>query len=94
MILWAKRNSLEGVELNVDFHPFNSAKLLPEEFSKEKMEEIRATALRFGIKIDIHSPIVGPYSPSPNPDKGKQLFYNPLECPELQRERQSFWQEI
>ena len=86
IILWAKRNDLEGVELNVDFHPFNSAKLLPEEFSKEKMEEIRATALRFGIKIDIHSPIVGPYSPSPNPDKGKQLFYNPLECPGLQRE--------
>lgn len=86
IIHWARRDNLEGVELNVDFHPFNSAKLLPEEFSKEKIEEIRETALSAGIKIDIHSPIVGPYSPSPNPNKGKPLFYNPLECLGLQRE--------
>ncbi len=86
MMVWATRNNLEGLELNVDFHPFNFAKLLPEEFSKEKREEIKAAASHFGMKIDIHSPIVGPYSPSPNPDKGKQLFYNPLECLELQRE--------
>ena len=86
MIVWATRNNLEGVELSVDFHPFNSAKLLPEEFSKEKREEIRNTASLFGIKIDIHSPIVGPYAPFPNPDKGKPLFYNPVECLELQKE--------
>lgn len=86
MIVWVARNNLEGLELNVDFHPFNYTKLLPEEFSEEKRQEVKNAALVLGIKIDIHSPIVGPYSPSPNPDKGKPLFYNPLECPELQRE--------
>jgi len=86
MIALATRNNLIGLELDIDFHPFNYAKLLPEEFSEEKREEIRAAASRFGIKIDIHSPIVGPYAPSPNPDRGKPLLYNPLECLEAQRE--------
>ena len=86
MIIWAARNNLEGLELDVDFHPFNYAKLLPEEISEEKRQEIRNAASLFGIKIDIHSPIVGPYSPVPNPDDGKPLFYNPLECLEPQRE--------
>jgi len=86
MVVWAARNNLEGLELNVDFHPFNYAKLLPEEFSEEKRQEVRNAASLFGIKIDIHSPIVGPYSPVPNPDDGKPLFYNPLECLEPQRE--------
>jgi CRP-like cAMP-binding protein/sugar phosphate isomerase/epimerase len=86
MVIWAARNNLEGLELDVDFHPFNYAKLLPEEISEEKRQEIRNAASLLGIKIDIHSPIVGPYSPVPNPDNGKPLFYNPLECPESQRE--------
>jgi len=86
MILWAKRNNLEGLELDVDFHPFNYAKLLPEEFSEEKRQEVRNAGSLFGIKIDIHSPIVGPYSPLPNPNNGKPLFHNPLECLEPQRE--------
>ena len=86
MILWAKRNNLEGLELDVDFHPFNYAKLLPEEFSEEKRQEVRNAGSLFGIKIDIHSPIVGPYSPFPNPNNGKPLFHNPLECLEPQRE--------
>ena len=86
MIVWGGRKNLEGLELNVDFHPFNYAKLLPEEFSEDKRQEVRDAALLFGIKIDIHSPIVGPYSPFPNPDKGKPLFYDPLECMEPQRE--------
>jgi len=86
MIVWARRNNLEGVEVNVDFHPFNYARLLPEELSEEKRQEIKAAASRLGVKIDIHSPIVGPYSPFPNPDKGKPIFYNPLECLEPQRD--------
>jgi len=86
LIVWAARNNLEGLELNVDFHPFNYAKLLPEEFSEEKRREVRDAGSLFGIKIDIHSPIVGPYSPFPNPDNGKPLFYNPLDCLEPQRE--------
>ena len=86
MVVWAARNNLEGLELDVDFHPFNYAKLLPEEFSEEKRQEVRNAASLFGIKIDIHSPIVGPYSPVPNPDNGKPLFCNPLKCLEPQRE--------
>jgi CRP-like cAMP-binding protein/sugar phosphate isomerase/epimerase len=86
MILWAARNNLAGLELNVDFHPFNYAKLLPEEFSEEKRQDVKNATLRSGIKLDIHSPIVGPYSPFPNPDNGKPLFYDPLECLQPQRE--------
>ena len=86
MIAWARRNNLEGLELTIDFHPFNYSKLLPEELSTEKRQQIKDAVLRCGIKLDIHSPIVGPYSPYPDTDKGKPLFYNPLECLELQKE--------
>lgn len=30
--------------------------------------------------------VTGPYSPFPNPDNGKPLFYNPLACLEPQQE--------
>lgn len=86
LIAWTARNNLEGLELNVDFHPFNYAKLLPEEFSEEKRQEIRLAAERLGVRLNIHSPVVGPYSPSPNREKGRALFYNPLACLELHRE--------
>jgi CRP-like cAMP-binding protein/sugar phosphate isomerase/epimerase len=86
LVLWAARNNLEGLELNVDFHPFNYAKLLPEELSGEKRQEVREAAETLGIKLNIHSPVVGPYSPLPNKDKGTPLFYNPLDCMELHRE--------
>ena len=73
-----RRKNIEGLELSTDFHPFNYTKLLPEEFSDKKREQIREACRRSGLKIDIHSPIVGPYAPSPDPKKGKQLFYDPL----------------
>ncbi len=76
--------NIEGCELSIDFHPFNYTHLLPEELSKEKRELIRKTIKRNYIKLDIHSPVIGPYFPSPNPAKGKQLFFNPLQCFELQ----------
>ena len=78
--------NLEGFELSIDFHPFNYTKLLPEEFTGEKRAQIREACGISGINIDIHGPIVGPYSPSPDPGKGKQLFFDPLKCFELQSE--------
>jgi CRP-like cAMP-binding protein/sugar phosphate isomerase/epimerase len=81
-----KNDNIEGLELNVDFHPFNYAKLLPEELTNEKREQIKEACLRSGIKIDIHSPIVGPYTPSPDPTNGKQRFYDPAQCLEVQYE--------
>ena len=82
----AKDERIEGLELSFDFHPFNYTKLLPEELSKERRHRIKDACLRSGIKIDIHSPIVGPYSPSPDPSKGKQRFFDPLRCLELMYE--------
>ncbi len=81
-----KDDNIEGLELNIDFHPFNYTKLLPEELTNEKREQIKEACLRSGIKIDIHSPIVGPYTPSPDPTKGKQRFYDPTQCLEIQYE--------
>jgi len=82
----AKDDNIEGLELNVDFHPFNYTKLLPEELTNERREQIKEACLRSGIKIDIHSPIVGPYTPSPDPTNGKQRFYDPAQCLEVQYE--------
>ncbi|MFH2218138.1 MAG: cyclic nucleotide-binding domain-containing protein [Pseudomonadota bacterium] len=82
----AKDDHLEGVELCFDFHPFNYTKMLPEEVPAEKREQIKAACLKSGIKIDIHSPIVGPYTPSPNPAEGKQRFFDPTRCLEVQYE--------
>jgi CRP-like cAMP-binding protein/sugar phosphate isomerase/epimerase len=83
MIKKALDDNLEGLELSFDFHPFNYTKLLPEELTSEKRKEIRQACKKSGIKIDIHSPIVGPYAPSPDPKIGKQLFYNPVWCYEV-----------
>ena len=82
----ARRQKIEGVELSVDFHPFNYKKLLPEEFSAEKRFLIKEACGKAGIKIDIHSPIVGPYAPSPDPRKGQQLFFDPIKCFSIQCE--------
>ena len=81
-----REENIEGFELSIDFHPFNYARLLPEELSIEKRGEIREAREKSDIKIDIHSPIVGPYAPFPDPKSGKQLFFDPLQCFELQCE--------
>ena len=82
----AKNDNIEGVEISFDFHPFNYTTLLPEELGHEKREQIKEACLKSGIKLDIHSPIVGPYAPSPNPSKGKQLFYDPTQCLAVQHD--------
>ncbi|MBN1613035.1 MAG: cyclic nucleotide-binding domain-containing protein [Deltaproteobacteria bacterium] len=75
-----RREKIEGLELSVDFHPFNYKKLLPEEFSPEKRALIKDACQKAGLKLDIHSPIVGPYAPVPDPKRGQQLFFDPLKC--------------
>ncbi len=80
----AKDKNIEGVEFSFDFHPFNYTTLLPEELTSDKREQIKEASLRSGVKIDIHSPIVGPYTPSPDPSKGSQRFYDPTQCLNVQ----------
>jgi CRP-like cAMP-binding protein/sugar phosphate isomerase/epimerase len=81
-----RREKIAGFELSVDFHPFNYKKLLPEEFSPEKRALIREASHKAGLNIDIHSPIVGPYAPCPDPKKGHQLFFDPMKCFAIQCE--------
>ena len=73
----AMEEGIEGVELCFDFHPFNYTILLPEEVPRAKREQIREAAARSGVRISIHSPIIGPYVPRPNPAEGKQRFFDP-----------------
>src|SRR4030042_504536 len=94
MIEKVRNDNLEGLELSVDFHPFNYTKLLPEEIGPEKRKEILKACKKSGIKIDVDSPIVGPYSPSPDPRKGKQLFYDPLMCHNIISETIEFAKDI
>ncbi|MBW1841770.1 MAG: cyclic nucleotide-binding domain-containing protein, partial [Deltaproteobacteria bacterium] len=86
LIARAKGENISGVELCFDFHPFNYTKMLPEEVPKYKREQIKAACIKSGIKIDIHSPIIGPYTPSPDPSKGKQRFFDPAKSLEVQYE--------
>jgi CRP-like cAMP-binding protein/sugar phosphate isomerase/epimerase len=94
MIERVRNDNLEGLELSIDFHPFNYTKLLPEEIGPEKRKEIVKACRKSGIKIDIHSPIVGPYSPYPDPKKGKQLFYDPIMCHNIISETIEFAKDI
>ena len=81
-----KNENIEGIEISFDFHPFNYTKLLPEELSREKRAQINEARKKCGIKIDIHSPIVGPYFPLPTSRGGKQIFSDPIKCFSLQCE--------
>lgn len=90
----ARKEKYEGLELSIDFHPFNYTRLLPEELSPEKRLKIKKAIDKSGLNVDIHSPIVGPYSPEPDPKKGKQLFFDPMECFDLQVEVVELAKEI
>jgi len=85
-ILAAVEKNLGGVELSVDFHPFNLERFLPEEVDQKKRLDIKQTIQEYGVKVAIHSPIVGPYAPYPDPLTGKQLFYYPSRCMMLMKE--------
>ena len=93
-IVRIRHHHIEGLELNVDFHPFNYTTLLPEEFSREKRQEIREACSKSGVKMDIHSPIVGPYVPTPDPTKGKQRFFDPANCLQIHYETIELAKEI
>ena len=49
-------------------------------YNRYKQEELDSCIVKFAEGYQ------GPYSPFPNPDNGKPLFYNPLACLEPQRE--------
>ncbi len=46
----ALRRNLEGMELAVDFHPFNMLKLLPEDFTPEKRAQIKSACMQSDSK--------------------------------------------
>lgn len=85
-ILAVVERNLIGVELALDFHPFNLARVLPEEVDQKKRLDIKQTIQKYGVKVAIHTPIVGPYAPYPEPLTGKQLFYYPARCMRLMKE--------
>ncbi|MFC1823061.1 cyclic nucleotide-binding domain-containing protein [Thermodesulfobacteriota bacterium] len=80
IILANAEKGMAGIELAFDFHPFNLTKLLPEEISLQKRRQIKKTAGKTKATLSIHSPIIGPYSPHPEPGKGKQAFLYPQRC--------------
>lgn len=84
MIEKAYRDGVAGIELSVDFHPFNYARLLPEEIPPARREKIRLASERSGVRIDLHAPLVGPYVPSPDPSCGTQRFFDPTRCLQVQ----------
>jgi len=86
LIRKAMRDGLEGLELSIDFHPFNYTTLLPEEIEPLRRARIRDLCMRSEVKVDLHSPVVGPYTPVPDPSKGKQRFFDPARCLGVQME--------
>ncbi len=85
-VIETSRKGLEGLEMSADFHPFNPGKLLPEELDRDARSAVRELVEATGVLLSIHSPIVGPYIPSPDPSKGKQSFYDPAKNMELMLE--------
>ncbi|HID56651.1 TPA: cyclic nucleotide-binding domain-containing protein [Candidatus Poribacteria bacterium] len=83
-IIQAARSGIEGVEIALDFHPFNPAKLLPCEIPPHKRHQLRYISKKLNVSLSYHSPIVGPYFP-PDPT-GRQLFYDPAENLDLMKE--------
>ncbi len=84
LIDMARQGGYCGLELSIDFHPFNYTRLLPEEIDSDNRARIRHALKRAGVKLDLHSPIIGPYVPSPNPSHGKQIFFDPANCMPVQ----------
>jgi len=48
LLKYARNKNIEGIEVAIDFHPFNILKLLPEDFTPEKRRQIKTdpTVLR------------------------------------------------
>ena len=84
MIEKAPRDGVAGIELSLDFHPFNYVRLLPEEISPERRQQIKLAIERSGVRVDLHAPLVGPYVPSPDPSRGAQRFFDPTRCVQVQ----------
>ena len=85
-MLRAAEQNIEGLELSTDFHPFNFMRMLPEELDAGQRALLHRACEKRNVRLDIHSPIIGPYVPSPNPAEGKQRFFDPATCLALQHE--------
>ena len=90
----AYERNLQGVEYYIDFHPFQVSlnKLLPEDFSAGHRELIREWVERTHLELSIHGAVVGPYS-SPA-FMGQQLYYDPVDAMEVQKETILLAQDI
>jgi len=86
LLVKAREQGLEGLELSIDFHPFNLTKLLPEELDAGKRLELREVIEKSQLIVDLHSAIIGPYATLPSPAGGAQVFYDPLKCRAVQFE--------
>lgn len=90
----AYERNLQGVEYYIDFHPFQVGfnKLLPEDFNARHRELIREWVERTHLKLSIHGAVVGPYS-TPT-FMGQQLYYDPVDAMEVQKETILLAQDI
>jgi CRP-like cAMP-binding protein/sugar phosphate isomerase/epimerase len=90
----AYERNLQGVEYYIDFHPFQVSlnKLLPEDFNDRHRELIREWVERTHLELSIHSAVVGPYS-TPT-FMGQQLYYDPVDAMEVQKETILLAQDI
>ncbi len=94
LLLQARKMGLAGLELALDFHPFNVTKTLPEEIDRGKRRELRQAIEESQLIVDVHSAIIGPYAPLPSPVGGKQVFYDPLKSRRIQLEIIDFAKDI
>ncbi|EKD27257.1 MAG: mechanosensitive ion channel protein MscS [uncultured bacterium] len=87
-IFWAYTNQMQGIEIALDFLPFDHSKRLPNEYSNEEKEKIYAFSQLLGVKISVHSPLVGPFT------AGGHYFMDPTDNINLYKESIKFCQDI
>jgi sugar phosphate isomerase/epimerase len=76
----AIEKGLTGIELAVDFHPFNGSKLMLQEYAPEMRKKIKEIVERYNFIILLHSSVIGPYG------KDGQVFFDMTEHTEVCKE--------
>jgi len=69
----AIEKGVTGIELAIDFHPFNGAKLMPQEYISETRKKIKEIVKKHNFNILLHSSVIGPYG------KNGQVFFDMTE---------------
>ncbi len=90
----AAADGIQGVELAVDFHPFNPVRALPAEIGAVQRRRLRGACRQTGVRVDLHAPFVGPNRPSPDPKLGKPAFSHPASNPWVYRDTVDLAREI